>query len=104
MDLTGKCKKDFEKWYNEEYFFGVELAFIEIDSLTKLSMQFGVYVDFFDSVGINITLYQLDFQTWFGYSISHFEKLIKHERGIWRRNQARTESIIKANEIYNSRQ
>lgn len=66
MKLTGKCKTDFDKWrleiHKKEWvdkpkskegfeFYGYS-AFYEL----PLSCQFGVYVDFFDSVGIDIII------------------------------------------------
>ena len=51
MKLTGKCKEDFEKWlyknlykdsdYTFEYILDLFYSYIQ-------SMQYGVYVDFFD--------------------------------------------------------
>ena len=64
MKLTGKCKEDFEKWFEpplkenekdpwEIALYGSMVA--EFYSLTE-SMQYGVYVDFFDIVKINVDL------------------------------------------------
>ena len=51
MELTGKCKKDFEKWLD----FNPKLKpLITIFDRFTLSMQCGVLVDFFDSVHIYI--------------------------------------------------
>ena len=63
MELTGKCKKEFEKWYKLQK---MEIEYvINVDGETDIykidvpqfyqhpdSMKYGVYVDFFDSAGI----------------------------------------------------
>lgn len=106
MKLTGKCKKDFEKWFFNNY--GIEEAsFVrEEGGFFNLpqSMQWGVIQDFGDSVGINITLYQLDYQEWYGYNIVKFEfgkPVITG--GVWRRDKAREEAIKQFNKIYNEK-
>ena len=53
--LVGQAKKDFEKWYfNRSKYKRI----IEIISFGKLpeSMQYGVIVDWFDSVGIMLNV------------------------------------------------
>ena len=66
MELTGKCKEDFEKWLvceegrdifepyytDDDDIYGVYEWFLKHHK----SMQYGVCVDFFDSVDIRITL------------------------------------------------
>ena len=68
MKLTGKCKEEFEKWFvvvflkhSLNYYESTDKAtkeYVRIDLKTfytkNKSMQYGVYVDFFDSVGIYI--------------------------------------------------
>jgi len=58
MRLTGKCEIDFKKWriakkdsHLKDWFFEELMP----------SMQYGVYVDFFDSVGIRIVI-DMDFE------------------------------------------
>ena len=61
MELTGKCKKEFEKWIviNEEIqdLKNVDsemhhwLTYKGFKNLPE-SMQYGVYIDFFDSVDV----------------------------------------------------
>ena len=65
MELTGKCKKEFEKWlvcgdgsinfekyYNDKY--GSDDPYTWFTELPK-SMRYGVLEDYFDSVGVNIS-------------------------------------------------
>jgi hypothetical protein len=108
MELTGICKKKFEKWFtNSDNHKGFDAEQVALDrkyrlnlfyQLTK-SMQYGVYVDFFDSVGIEI--YNLK-------TISElFDKNNKkcyYIEELKTRPEARTKAIEKANEIYNLNQ
>ena len=48
MKLTGKCKADFEKWYLKNNTHSRWVNF----EICGDSMQYGVYVDYFDSVDI----------------------------------------------------
>ena len=96
MELTGKCKEEFGNWLYKKY----ELENrVEINRFNEYpeAMQYGVYVDFFDSVGFHIEI----------MSIFH---LLKTK---WRfiplggnnmyntRPEARASAINKANEIFN---
>jgi hypothetical protein len=81
MILTGKCKEDFEEWMlvnNNDLLKYSEERYSEVISMSQLfkyltdSMQYGVLVDFFDSVREKNT-----------------------------RQKSRTKEIEKANEIYN---
>lgn len=104
--LTGKAKEDFEKWYKNteiwEYY-----QFDEFYEYLSDSMQYGVYVDWFDSVGIylevacmaegwqsEVWLREVD-RVRLDYC-NHIENGTRHE--------ARTKAIEKANEIYNDEQ
>lgn len=124
--LTGKCKTDFEKWYkdklslNEEYSLlseKVKEIYVNCEydyfDTRDLSMQYGVYVDFFDSVGIHIMVMtdsaclECDepYYKLFGYcfdieyNTSRFQSDTHHFR-----QEAREQAILKANEIYNLKQ
>ncbi|MCB0743554.1 MAG: hypothetical protein KDC67_06600, partial [Ignavibacteriae bacterium] len=75
--LTGKCKEDFEKWLREQDYGdtdGFESRIVIKNHLTPfsyypLSMQFGVYVDFFVSEDIFMTIEnEIDF---IGVTINH---------------------------------
>ena len=104
MEITGKCREEFKKWqhdcnwfedfniYNENY------RNIEIFYTLTPSMQYGVYVDFFDSVGINITDYVRFYEiSWSGF-VSDICEGKYHNKG---RQYSRLKAIEKANEIYN---
>ena len=108
MTLTGKCKEAFESYLEELNRRDIEGVYCDYNgtfycyndyhfSCLPESMQYGVYVDFFDSVGIDIeiytTVYGFDFMIKTNIFLSYFET----------RAEARTAAIEKANEIYNER-
>lgn len=95
MELTGKCKEDFEEWFIERFWTGdwamsdaekMGLFRVKKFYLLPPSMKYGVYVDFFDSVDISMKCKDVIFEI---YS----ENTNRYE--------ARTKAVEKANEIYN---
>ena len=110
MELTGKCKSDFEVYrlrelpYTESELRGSGCTMWE--SLDD-SMKYGVYVDFFDNVGISINV-----TPWSESDGFSFDALVYKEKykpvsinDAWTtRPEARTAAIEKANEIYNKKQ
>jgi hypothetical protein len=93
--LKGKAKEDFEKWFCQQKDLRHGIDFLED---IPFSMQYGVYVDWFDSVGINIDV-KTGGKGWY-YSI--FVKNYESSDNYYCRNEARTKAIEKACEIYNS--
>lgn len=92
MKLTGKAKEDFEKWYIKSYDSVMTItAFYNL----PFAMQWGVYVDFFDSKGIEIML-DKDFRDCWVFVIDATEY-----GNFSTRAEARKEAIETANEIYN---
>jgi len=134
MKLTGKSLEQFEKWFNESGMstiniknlnhsldnYNIEIGLLTIsDYFNNLpdSMQYGVLVDFFDSVGIIISIEPnwhcgkletktqeevnetLDFDVMvFGSESDNCEYETTKTRP-----QARIKAIVKAKEIYNNR-
>ena len=111
MKLTGKAKIDFEKWFevNPDNSIGltekqrilVRNSQLKIFYYLTNSMQYGVFVDFFGSVGIYLETRKI---IKYAYVIKYpNNKGIRdrYDRVIDTRNEARQEAIIKANEIYN---
>lgn len=97
MILTGKCKEDFAKWYdnyvprNAKFWMNVK-AFWDAHP----SMKWGVLIDFFESEEIRINIYsEIDF---IGVSVNDFH-LGNHFKYL---KDARNEAVQKANEIYNN--
>lgn len=107
MKLEGKTKEEFEKWYNEEhwYIFFQELIDqglhdINFNGLPP-SMQWGVYQDFFDSVGVHINIeYYNDGK---GAKQDYTFEVMSYPSDKWYpdRQQARTAAIKAAMEIHN---
>jgi len=100
MELTGKCKEDFENAISYTLVQSGMIKQVDEFYMFPSSMQYGVYVDFFDSVGIYISIepyqdYDSDIQFWC-FNIKGFNIIELNTR-----NEARTEAIKKANEIYN---
>jgi hypothetical protein len=95
MNLTGKCKEEFEKWRMKQNYDVDAPFFYELN----YSMQYGVYVDFFDSVGIIIDISPSNFCSVF---YVYLNKKTVPVTTCGTREDARTASIKKANEIYNN--
>tara|TARA_R110000851_G_C12941098_1_gene552255 strand:- start:232 stop:525 length:294 start_codon:yes stop_codon:yes gene_type:complete len=97
MELTGKCKEQFDKWYCIE-FEKRSLPYTQGFYVSDLSIQYGVYVDFFDSVGIDLDLFKSRVNKKIFYvCIDDFSSQPFNSRP-----KARTAAIEKANEIYNT--
>ena len=121
MKLVGQAKKDFEKWVfeNVKHYttkkpkFGVNTMEFEFNSefyILPPSMQYGVIVDWFDSVGIEIFVKGFKFpaldkkEYYFIITDSIMCHLNNHlENRTETRTQARQKAIERANEIYNNR-
>lgn len=97
MKLTGQAKEDFEKWYKVEYDKS-NLPYIDGFNITPLSIRYGVYVDWFDSVGIKIHVIPYNNGRFFIHVLSD-----SSGESTETRNEARTKAIEKANEIYNNK-
>lgn len=95
--LTGKCKEDFDKWLPKVH--QVIAAGINGDfhSLHQ-SLTYGVYMDFFDTVGLEI-------RRNFGkeYSIQSKNRKYECENGFLLHidNLNRKSVVKKANQVYN---
>ena len=106
MKLTGKCKEDFEKWLNlKPKLYGYDHVF----NWLQTEMQYGVYVDFFDSVGIYIQLTPYfdsvtEIVLWF-FTLEdkrcvHLNSHLENKANS--RPEARTKAIEKANKLRNA--
>jgi hypothetical protein len=102
MELTGKCKKEFKKWQNDCNWFedlniyNENYTNIEIFYTLTPSMQYGVLEDYFDSVGIRISINQHDGTYWYDIQSPFFEC-----DEVKTRLKARNAAIEKANELRN---
>lgn len=92
MELTGKCKEEFEKWLFKNSIW--KSWFYTLIP----SMKYGVLVDYFDSVGIDI----VDNIDSCANDFRHLSKVdFKYIDAHNTRPEARTASIEKANELRN---
>ena len=108
MELTGKCEVEFEKWYIITYFKHLtplsiqeHCAILECFDDCFESMQYGVYVDFFDSVEMDIVIERRrsDLFLFVIYSNCLYGSGFIPDKQS--RPKARTSAIEKANELYN---
>ena len=105
MRLTGQCEIDFKRWrISKKDSYLKDWVFEEL----MPSMQYGVYVDFFDSVKIVIELQIHTTPTMQGGSFRCIRPSILSVGKFYNvgasfvvRDRARSEAIKKANEIYN---
>lgn len=100
MMLTGKCKEDFEKWLINQYIESYKIE--EWFYSQSENMKYGVYVDFFDSVGIQIVI-NWENGDGFEFWVPEYGWNTNHEDFIPTREKARELSIEKANDIYNNK-
>ena len=105
MELTGKCKEGFKEWWIN--FMDQEMSIHTFIQQHK-SMQYGIYVDFFDSVGViieitpyfdSVTEVMLWFFTLENKKCMHLNSHLENKAKT--RPEARLLAIQKANEIYN---
>lgn len=109
MELTGKAKEKFEEWlrnlkYENEIYDNLDAnSNIKWNDFPK-SMRYGVYVDFFDSVGIRLYVRNIGHNYWYGINYPNKEnKPDRYEGRYIKRPEARTKAIEKANELLNER-
>jgi len=113
MKLTGKCKDDFEKWVEKQKFSILhdvgerQMNIVPLgDMFEQLhdSMQYGVMVDFFDSVGIEIEITRdIDWEDKVILGWVYYIENYENNKWYDSRQEAREQAITKANEIYNSK-
>ncbi len=99
MELTGKCKEDFEKWYD----LSDITTHWRVWEFMCDSMKYGVYVDFFEANNIFIWVEHNEIARLWHYWIS--TKPMSNDincQSIYTLHEARTTAIEKANELYNS--
>lgn len=113
MKLTGKAEEAFKKWFlieSDNTLNLIERSCIDpTESITGWfsnlleSMKFGVYVDFFDSVGIKVTI-EIGYSGYlFNYRISMENFNDEFDNEFETRHEARRVAIKKANKILNEK-
>lgn len=102
MKLTGNAKKDFEKWFNKAYNTNHVWCNYKLFTLKPLPMQFGVVVDWADSVEVYIEIIIVD-KCSYGIQIFKLESATPvYSVSSWEtRQEARDKAIERLNEMYN---
>ena len=107
--LTGKNKEQFEEWFNKNIHDEQErMYYIEKFYSMHLSMQFGVYVDYYNSIDVRVFIEE-EYDTMFQYQRG-FNPVVNgtqlHSNGdcFPHIEEARTKALEKANEIVNEKQ
>ena len=109
MILTGKAKKDFFNWLDNQGVNGIDISNWEFEKFHLLSnvSQNSLIIEWLDSVGIYISINYVDFydelrnNTGFETYVTNKGLSIKF-RSVSSRQEAIKQAIKKANEIYNS--
>lgn len=112
MKLTGQAKEAFEDYLEKqsiEYDPKMELYpktfLVENFSRVPFSMQWGVYVDFFDGEGVKLSVTWLEDNYWTEVQIEQpnpFSNwIIRYEEQFETLVEARISTLERANEIYN---
>ena len=111
MKLTGKAKEALAEWLKgSDDFYNTTVEHLEN---YPECMRFGVYVDFFDSVGIIVTIapYHTNHLSEGIDTDGTFSIFIHDKNGNWiydgvdfeSKPEARTAAITKANDLFNER-
>lgn len=98
MVLTGKCKEDFLKYY-DNHSIKYLLSWTDFEDL-PLVVKNNLIIEWFDSFGVYIGIVHVNVGS--GY----FEAIVHYYGGLYFKSISRIEAtqkaIIKANEIYNN--
>ena len=107
--MTGKNKEQFEKWLTDKHFDSCKkkgCIYPNVDSFyfSVPSMQWGVYLEYFDSIGIMITTdYDVNTKNPFYYWIA-VDGVTRHDgEQDLTRQQAQQAALKKANELANEK-
>lgn len=110
MKPTNKCKEAFEDWLRRTQDWETYLECWDDFCSYPESMQFGVYVDFFHSVGMHVFISPYFEPIMEGCRIKNYRPEVFCKRRIYNcgssfRNlqQARAAAIEKANQLYNEK-
>ena len=101
MILNGKAKEEFFNWLDNQGVNGIDISNWEFEKFHFLSnvSKNSLIIEWFDSVGIYISSYGFEFTKEFYSEITSDNfSVIKPTR-----QEALTEAIKKANEIYNEK-
>lgn len=105
--LTDNCEKAFDKWYKVE-FEKINLPYIQGFEISDLSIQWGVYLEFFESVELKVSVMHFP-DGYYGYDIQEQSKeksgwewiILWEDERFKNRQEAQAAAIKKANELWN---
>lgn len=107
MELTGLAKENFFKWLYSDYFkeyYNYQIIW----QLMGESARFGVYVDWFETVGIFIEIIVHPNENYVFEGFSHYddngENSYNRTQVLTDRNECLKLSVKYSNEIYNEKQ
>ena len=103
--LEGQVKIAFANWYNSNREYSKNLP-VTLNGFRRLhlSLQFGVYVDFFDSVGIEIMTPKKSALIWSWHIRDNsIIKRINSTLIFTSANEAQSAALTKASQIFNER-
>ena len=111
MNLTGKCKQDFEAWFSREFYAPTipNMTAMSVWEFYKfpLSMKFGVIQEWADSVGVRIDItvfYDQMLNYTRGYELKMNNTCYYSDGDVFEaRESAQLAAIEKLNEIYNEK-
>lgn len=98
MRLSGQAKTEFEKWYLKDVVKDENFDQYVMSEFYRINpcMRFGVYVDWFDSVGVVVPLIKPSLTTFY---VENKHNLIH----VKNRHEARTKAIELGSEFFNNR-
>ena len=104
MILTGKAKKEFFNWLDNQGVNGIDISNWEFEKFHLLSnvSQNSLIIEWFDSVGIYVNSSGLTLSKTFISDVSVNDNCEYNYDGFRIRKEATEQAIKKANEIYNS--
>ena len=108
MILTGETKEDFERWLHSNDVLIKEGIYddtylTDVFEKLPLNLQYASIIEWFDSVGIYVNSSGLTLSKTFISDVSVDDNCEYNYDGFRIRQEALTEAIKKANEIYNSK-
>ena len=117
MKLTGKAKKDFKLYWEkrfQDHNKGADISpeamdecYVQFMYLRPPSEQWGAFVDWGDSVGIDICVFRdympLNTERSFYWGVEEVNGKLEHSGHSDTRKEARVKAIEKLDEIYNSK-
>ena len=109
--VTGKNKKQFEEWYIKEFCNDISFMLysdeIKLFNSLHFEMQIGVYLAYYDSLGINIDVMWIFAASSYSWEIENITgelgQMSEHCAGFNTRNEAYKEAFKQADKLINEK-